>query len=88
MAHHKSAKKRIRQTLRRREVNKQVQSRLRTLEKNLRKAIEEKKKEQALEGLKIFTRAMDRSAHSINNKNRISRKKSRLTLLVQQTFKA
>ena len=88
MAHHKSAKKRIRQTLRRREVNKQVQSRLRTLEKNLRKAIEEKNKEQALKGLKIFTREMDRSTHNINTKNKVSRKKSRLTLLVHQTFKA
>ncbi len=81
MANHKSAKKRIRQTFRRRQVNKQVQSCLRTLEKALRQAIDKKDKNTALQKLKIFISAMDsQNLH----KNKVSRKKSRLTLLVNR----
>lgn len=83
MANHKSARKRIRQTMRRKQVNKHVQSGLRTLEKKLRQAIEQKDKSKAGGLLKTFNREMDRSNHKIGtHKNKINRKKSQLTLLV------
>lgn len=83
VANHKSAKKRIRQTIRRRKVNKDTLSRLRTLEKSLRQAIDKKDKNKALEQLKIFSTEMDRSIHKgIQHKNKVSRKMSRLSLLV------
>ena len=82
MANHKSAKKRIRQTIRRRQVNKRAQSRLRALEKTLRQAIEKKDKSKATELLKVFNREMDRSIHKVSlHQNKVSRKKSRLTLM-------
>ncbi len=85
MANHKSAKKRIRQTIRRQQVNKEAQSRLRTLEKNLRQVIGQKDKNKALEELKGFNANMDRSIHKISwHKNKVSRKKSRLTLMVNK----
>ena len=85
MANHKSAKKRMRQTIRRRQVNKSAQSQLSSLEKNLRQAIEKKDKNKAGELLKIFEREMDRSIRKIGlHKNKVSRKKSRLTLMVNQ----
>ena len=83
MANHKSAKKRIRQTERQRQVNKKNISRLRTLEKSLRQAIENKDKDKALEHLKTFYTEMDRSTRKgSQHKNKVSRKKSRLSLLV------
>ena len=83
MANHKSAKKRIRQTVIRRQINKSAISRLRTLEKNLREFIEKKDKNKALEQLKIFNAKMDRSVRkSGQHQNKVSRKKSQLTLLV------
>ena len=82
MANHKSAKKRIRQTIRRRQVNNRSKSRLRVLEKTLRQAIEKKDKSKATELLKVFNRAMDRSIHTVGlHQNKVSRKKSRLTLM-------
>ncbi len=83
MANHKSARKRIRQTIRRKQVNKRAQSNLRTLEKSLRQAIEQKDKTKAEELLKNFNREMDRSVHRIGmHRNKINRKKSQVTLLV------
>ena len=83
VANHKSAKKRIRQTERQRQVNKKTTSRLRTLEKSLHQSIEKKDKNKALEQLKLFYAETDRSVHKGNqHKNKVSRKKSRLSLLV------
>ena len=83
MANHKSAKKRIRQTARRRQVNKRSQSNLRTLEKQLRQSIEKKDKDKALEQLKVFNLQMDKAAQKgLHHKNKVSRKKSRLSFLV------
>lgn len=83
MANHKSAKKRIRQTERQRQVNKRTINRLRTLEKGLHQSIEKKDKNKALEQLKIFYTEMDRSARKgKQHKNKVSRKKSRLSALV------
>ena len=83
MANHKSAKKRIRQTARRQLINKSTRNNLRTLEKKLRQAVENKDKNKALEELKTLHSEMDRSIHKkVHHKNKINRKKSRLSLLV------
>ena len=49
MAHHKSAKKRIRQTVKRTAANRSQRSESRTIVKALRSAVSEKNKELALE---------------------------------------
>lgn len=83
MANHKSAKKRIRQTSKRRQVNKSATNDLRTLEKKLREAIEKKDKNQALEQLKIWSAKMDRSVRKGHqHQNKASRKKSRIASLI------
>ena len=83
MANHKSAKKRIRQTAKRQQVNKKTRSSLRTLEKQLRQSIETKDKDKALEQLKVFNGKMDKSIQKgLHHKNKVSRKKSRLSSLV------
>ena len=83
VANHKSAKKRIRQTIRRRKVTKDTLSRLRTLEKSLRQAIDKKDKNNAMEQLKTFNTEMNRSIRKgLQHKNKVSRKMSRLALSV------
>ena len=83
MANHKSAKKRIRLTKRRYLVNKSTRSHLRTLEKDLRQSIEKKDKNKALEEFKVFSAKMDSSIRKgIHHKNKVARKKSRLSSLV------
>jgi len=85
MANHKSAKKRIRQTLHRNQNNKQLRSRLRTLEKDLHQSIEKKEKDNALKKIKVFNSEMDRSVRKgIHHKNKVSRKKSHLAVLVNK----
>ena len=83
MANHKSAKKRIRQTAKRKLVNKSATSHLRTLEKNLREIIEKKDKNKALEQLKVFSAKMDRSVQKgHHHQNKASRKKSQIASLI------
>jgi len=83
VANHKSAKKRIRRTARRQLINKSAINNLRTLEKKLRQTIENKDKNKALEQLKTLHSEMDRSIRKgVHHKNKINRKKSRLSLLV------
>ena len=83
MANHKSAKKRIRSTARRNLINKSTRSQLRTLEKELRQAIEKKDKTKALEEFKVFSAKMDSSVRKgLYHKNKVNRKKSRLSALV------
>lgn len=83
MANHKSAKKRIRRTARQNFVNKSSRSYLRSLEKSLRQAIEKKDKDTSLEQLKTFSAKMDSSVRKgLQHKNKVSRKKSRLSALV------
>ena len=88
MANHKSAKKRIRQTARRSLITKQVRSRLKTLEKQLHQSIQAKDKDAALKQLTVFYQAIDQSAKKgIHHKNKASRKKSQMTLLVNSIAK-
>lgn len=62
MPHHKSAKKRVRQTTRRTERNKSQNSQMKTFVKKVRTAIEEKNKEEALKNLPIVQALLDRLA--------------------------
>ena len=82
MAQHKSAKKRIRQTARRRKVNKSALGALSALEKKLVRLTQKKEKGQALEQLKVFQAKMDRSVQKgLQAPNKVNRKKSQLTRL-------
>ena len=83
MANHKSAKKRIRQTARRHLVNQSLKTRLKSLEKNLHQLIEKKDKQKALKSLNLFNKEMDQSVlKGLYHKNKVCRKKSRLSALV------
>ena len=83
MANHKSSKKRIRQTARRRQINKRARNELSTLEKNLRKMLHQKDKGPALAELKVLQAKLDRSVRKgLQSLNKVSRKKSQLALLV------
>ncbi len=83
MANHKSAKKRIRQTIRTNLIRKSRRSRLRTLEKSLHELLEKKDKTAAIDCLKVFNKEMEMSVRKgVHHRNKASRKKSRLSVLV------
>ena len=80
MAHHKSAKKRIRQTAKRTERNKSLKSELRSLIKNLRTAISEKNKEVATSSLKeVQSTLRNLAKRGVIKLGQASNKTSRLT---------
>lgn len=84
MANHKSAKKRIRQTARRTEVNGTSRSRVRTAIKKIEAAIALGDKPTALEAFKNAEPHMMRSAQlGIFHKNTMSRKLSRLSSAIK-----
>ncbi|HEY7751502.1 MAG TPA: 30S ribosomal protein S20 [Ignavibacteriaceae bacterium] len=77
MATHKSAKKRIRTTARKRAVNKNIQSRIKTSVKNV---FASTNKEEAQKLYKIAVSVIDKSADRGKiHKNTAARKKARLT---------
>ena len=79
MAHHKSAKKRIRQTERRTEVNRARISRLRTFVKRVENLLAAGDKVQAAEALRVAEPELMRGVQAgIVHKNTASRKVSRL----------
>lgn len=83
LANHKSAKKRIRQTIRTNLIRKSRRSRLRTLEKSLHELLEKKDKTAAIDCLKVFNKEMEMSVRKgVHHRNKASRKKSRLSVLV------
>ena len=80
MATHKSALKRVRQTLRRTQVNRRNLSRLRTQIKSLRKTIASGKAEEAIKSLKSTISLIDASVtKGVVHRNAANRYKSRLT---------
>lgn len=85
MAHHKSAKKRIRQTLKRTEMNKVRKTKTRNAVKSLRLAITENKKEEAQA---LLTKAQAHLAklakHGVIKPNTAARRTSRLAHQVGQ----
>ncbi len=80
MANHKSTKKRIRQNVKRREINRANRSRLRTQVKDLRTAIEAGDKKQSLAELEPTISLIDKMVNKhILHRNTAARYKSRLT---------
>ncbi len=79
MAHHKSAKKRIRQSEKRRLRNRMYKSRARTFIKRARKMIESGNLEEAEKLVQESIKALDRAAErGVLHKNNVARRKSRL----------
>lgn len=80
MAHHKSAKKRIRTSEKRQEMNKNASSRMKTL---VRKVFSTQNKEEAENNLKEAVSVLDKNVLKGRlHKNNASRKKSSLTKYV------
>jgi len=87
MAHSKSARKRIRQDLKKSIRSKARISTIITFEKKLNVAIKDKKKEEATDILKLCFSAIDKaSKKGTIKKNTASRKKSRLNILLNKSF--
>jgi len=84
MANHKSAEKRIRQTERRTEVNRNRISRIRTFVKKVESAIETGNKSAAAEAFKDAQPEMMRGvSKGVLHKNTVSRKLSRLSARIK-----
>ncbi|MCB1591178.1 MAG: 30S ribosomal protein S20 [Alphaproteobacteria bacterium] len=84
MANHKSAKKRIRRTERRTEINKTRKSRIRTYVKKVEQAIEAKDAKLAQEALRLVQPELSRGVlKGLIHKNAAARKLSRLTSKVK-----
>ncbi len=80
MAHHKSAKKRIRQAARRTKVNSATKSRERTLVKKAETAIASGNKETATEALRAAAPILQRGVSKGHlHRNAVARKVSRLS---------
>ena len=84
MANTPSAKKRVRQILRKTEVNKSRRSRIRTFIRNVEEAIESKNVEAAKDSLKLAQPEIMRGVtKGIFHKNNASRKISRLSARIK-----
>ena len=84
MANHKSAAKRARQSIRKTSRNSRIKSTVRTFEKGLRKAISEKKMDEAKKLMISFSSEIDKAAQKgIVHANNAARKVSRLAKQVQ-----
>lgn len=80
MANIKSAKKRARQNVKRREHNASLRSRMRTHVKNVLKAIEAANHEQALAAFSAAQSMLDKAAKKgLIHKNKVARHKRRLS---------
>ncbi len=79
MANHKSAKKRVRQTLLRKEKKKMHKSQMRTVVKQIREAIKKKDKDTAVKLLPSIQKVLAKlSQKGIMKKNAAARRTSRL----------
>jgi len=86
MAITKSAKKALRQNIKRRKINIQRKKNLKSLIKEVRSLVLQKKIEEAKKLLPKLYKALDKAAKvGLIKKNTASRKKSRLTKLVLKT---
>ena len=84
MAHHKSAKKRIRQTVRRTAVNRARVSRIRTYLKKVELAIESGDKEQAVAAFRAAEPELARGVNKgVVHRNTMARKLSRLSARIK-----
>lgn len=83
MAHHKSAIKRIKQSIKKTARNRHVSSTLKTYIKRVREAVEAKDKEAAVAALKLAIPVIDSTAtKGVIHNSTASRNVSRLTKLV------
>ncbi len=83
MAHHKSAIKSIKQTIKKTARNRHVSSTLKTYIKRVREAVEAKDKEAAVAALKVAIPVIDSTAtKGVIHSSTASRNVSRLTKLV------
>jgi len=80
MPHHRSAKKKLRHDIKRREINRKNKSKLRTQVKKFRKALAEKDVDTLHQNLERTLSVIDKSIQKgVIHKNTASRLKSRLT---------
>lgn len=80
MANHKSAEKRVRQNVKRNEINRGNRSKLRTSIKKLRSAVAASDKKQSVELLNPTVSLIDKAVNKgLIHKNTAARYKSRLT---------
>jgi len=85
MAITKSAKKAIRQSLRRKDQNSEYKNKIKVLVKEFRSLVSEKKLNDAKKMLPKIYQALDKAAKvNVLKKNTASRKKSRFTKLVDK----
>jgi small subunit ribosomal protein S20 len=83
LAHHKSAIKRIKQTVKKTARNRHVSSTLKTYIKRVREAVEAKDKDAAVAALKVAIPVIDTTAtKGVIHRSTASRSVSRLTKLV------
>lgn len=81
----KSAKKALRQNLRRRARNLQKKKKIKDLIKEIKRLVLEKKKEEAKKLLPQFYQVLDKAVKTgVIKKNTASRKKSRITKLINK----
>jgi small subunit ribosomal protein S20 len=84
LAHHKSAKKRIRQNEKRRSRNRHGRSTLRTAIKKVEKSVETEQAEQAQVSLRQAVKRLDKAVNKgLLHRNNASRRVSRLTRKVK-----
>ena len=89
MANHKSSKKRIRQTVRKTEVNTVRKSRVRTAIRKVMDAITSKEEKTAKSALQnAESQIMKAVSKGVIKKNTASRKVSRLSSLIKKSFVA
>lgn len=80
-----SAKKALRQSKKKRVANLKYTNRIKSLVKEIKKLVAEKKTKEAKELLTKYYKALDKAAkENVIKKNAASRKKSRITLLVNK----
>jgi small subunit ribosomal protein S20 len=83
MAHHKSAKKRIKQTIKKTERNRYYRTRMKNIIRAVREAVEAGDKEKALESFKVANKKLHHFvSKGFLKKETASRKVSRLHKLV------
>ncbi len=82
----KSAKKALRQSIKRRKRNIQRKKKIKTLIKEVKNLLSQKKTEEAKKLLPLVYKALDKTAKvGTIKKNAASRKKSRITKLINKT---
>ncbi|MDD3296069.1 MAG: 30S ribosomal protein S20 [Candidatus Omnitrophica bacterium] len=86
MAQRKSAKKALRQTVKKQEYNFRIKQKIKTAIKKFRKAIESKDSALSAETLKQVYKTLDKAAaKNTIHKNKASRRKSRLSKMLNKT---